>query len=156
MGEKRNPSHTHQVRLFYHELSYVRLFLMIQVQILVDELHRGHLASYDVIWQILANNSRLKRPRDMVVVSLCLYRHDAWTYMQHDLLGLTFNLKWTWPEVKRWPVLFKVTMYIYCIWFKAPWRKEHAGPRIKPLAYLVQKFFAKKVYGKTAILSFYP
>ena len=27
MGEKRNPSSTHQARLCYHELSYVRLLL---------------------------------------------------------------------------------------------------------------------------------
>ena len=63
MGENPNPSFTHHVRLFYHELSYVRALLMIQVQLLVDDLHRGHLGSYDVIQghqQVLTNNSRLK------------------------------------------------------------------------------------------------
>ena len=49
MGEKPNPSFTHQARLFYHELRYVRVMLMIQVQILVADLHRGYLGSYDVI-----------------------------------------------------------------------------------------------------------
>ena len=47
--EKTNPSYTHQARLFYHELSYVKLLLMTQGQILADDLHRGHLGSYDVI-----------------------------------------------------------------------------------------------------------
>ena len=31
-----------------------------------------------------------------------------------------------------------------CAWFNAPWRDEHAGTRIRPLAFLVQKLFAKK------------
>ena len=48
MGEKPNPSHTHQVRLFYHELSYIRLLLMIQLQILVGVLDIGHLGSPEV------------------------------------------------------------------------------------------------------------
>ena len=76
---------------------------MIQVQILVGDLHRGPLGSYDVIrghQQVLANNSRLKRARDMGVVSLCLYCRDASTDMQHDLFGSTFDLRWPWPEVK--------------------------------------------------------
>ena len=76
MGEKPNPSFTHQDQLFYHELSYVRVLLMTQVQILVGDLDRGYLGSYDVIrnsQQILANNSRLKRATGMGVVPLCLY-----------------------------------------------------------------------------------
>ena len=51
MGEKRNPSPTHQARLFYHELSYVRVLLIIQVQILIGDLHRvirGHMTSSEV------------------------------------------------------------------------------------------------------------
>ena len=57
---------------FYHELSYVRLLLMIQVQLLVSDLHRGHMGSYDVIrghQPVLANALRLKRARDIGVVS---------------------------------------------------------------------------------------
>ena len=71
MGEKQNPSFKHQARLFYHELSYIWVLLMIQVQILVGDLHRGHLGSYDIIrghQQVLANNSRLKRATGMGVV----------------------------------------------------------------------------------------
>ena len=67
MAEKPKTSYTHQARLFYHELSYVRLLLMIQVQILVGDLHGGHLVSYDVIrghQKVLANNSRLKSATD--------------------------------------------------------------------------------------------
>ena len=96
MGEKPNSSYTHQARLFYDKLSYVRLLLMIQVKILVGNLHRGHLGSYDVIrghQQGFANNSRLKRARDMGLVSLCLYCHDASTDMQYDLRGSTFDLR---------------------------------------------------------------
>ena len=80
---------------FYHELSYARLLLMIQVKILVGD-HRGHLWSYDVIrghQQVLGNNSRLKRARDMGMVSLCLYCHEASTDMEHDLFGSAFDLR---------------------------------------------------------------
>ena len=90
MGEKSNPSYTHQARLFYNEFSYVGLLVMIQVQILVSDLHRGLLGSYDIIrghQQVWANNSPLKGAKDIGVVSLCLYCHNASTDMQHDLLG---------------------------------------------------------------------
>ena len=69
---------------------------MIQVQILVGDLHRGRLGSYAVIrgqQQVLANNSRLKRAREMGVVSLCLYCYDASTNIQHDLFGSAFDLR---------------------------------------------------------------
>ena len=70
--------------------------------------------------------------------------------MQHELIGSTFDLRWPWPEVKYWPDLSKSP----CIWFDVPWREEHAGTRIKPLAFLVQKLFAKTFLAKTAILGF--
>ena len=95
MGENPNASNTHQARFFPHELSYVRL-LLIEVQILVGDLHRGHLKSSDGIRgqkQVLANNSRLKRVEDMGLVSLCLYCHDASTDIQYDLFGQTFDLR---------------------------------------------------------------
>ena len=47
---------------------------MIQVRILVGDLHKDHLGSHDVIrchQQVFANNSRLKRAIDMGLVSLC-------------------------------------------------------------------------------------
>ena len=95
MGEKRNPSFTHQAQLFYNELSYFRLSLMVQVQILVGDLDRGHLGSYDVICgnqQVLANNSRLKSARGVGMVSLCLYYNDASTDMQNDLFGSAISI----------------------------------------------------------------
>ena len=116
---------------------------MIQVQILDGDLYRGHLGSYDIIrghQQVWANNSRSKRARDMAMVSLCLYCHVASIAMQHDLLGqhltvggldLRYNIDLTFL---RSP----------CVWFDAPSREEHAGTRIRPLASLVQKLFAKK------------
>ena len=84
MGEKPNPSLMPQSQLFYPESSYARLFFMIQVQIMVGDLHTGHLGSYDVIrghQQVLANNSRLwglppnphsKEPMVLFVESRCL------------------------------------------------------------------------------------
>ena len=121
---------------------------MIQIQILVSDLHRVHLGSYDVFWgqQVLANNSRLKRARDMGAFSLCLYCHDASIDMPHDLFGSAFDLRWPWPEVKYWHDLFTVTI----LWFDAPWREEYADTLIKPLAFLVQKLFAKNDVGKNS------
>ena len=89
--------------LFLIDLAWNDPRFIIQVQILVIDLHKGHLGSYDVIrghQHVLANNARLKRTRFMGVVSLCLVCHDAPTDMKHDLLGSTFDLRWSWPEVK--------------------------------------------------------
>ena len=69
---------------------------MIQVRISVGGLHRGHLGSYDVIrghQQVLANNSRLIRARDMGEIYLYLYYHDASVDMQHDLLESIFDIR---------------------------------------------------------------
>ena len=156
MGRKSNPSFTHQARQFYHELSNVRLLLMIQVQILVDDLHRGHLGSYDVIrdyQQVFANNWRLKRATGMDVVSLCWYCHDASTDTQHELFGSTFDLRRPWSVVKYWPDPFKVT--IVPIWFDAPLQEEYAGARIKPLAVLVQMLFAKRNFLANPTILFF-
>ena len=38
----------HQVVLFHRELSYIKLLLMIQMQILVSDVHRDHLGSTEV------------------------------------------------------------------------------------------------------------
>ena len=65
---------------------------MIQVQILVGDLHKGHPVSDGVIrghQQVFANNSRLKRVTDVGVVSLCSSCQDTSPDMQHDLLGST-------------------------------------------------------------------
>ena len=60
IGEKSNPSYTHQVQLLYHELSYIRLLLVIQVQILVGDLHGGHLGSAVVPSRVLLITHDLK------------------------------------------------------------------------------------------------
>ena len=68
---------------------------MIQLQILVGDVHKGHLGSDDVIrhyQQVIANKSRLNRATDMGVVSLSLPCQDASPDMQHDLLGSTCDL----------------------------------------------------------------
>ena len=69
---------------------------MINVKILVGDLHKGHLGSDDAIQghqQIFANNSRLERAIDMGLVSLCSSCQEASPDMQHDLLGSTGDLK---------------------------------------------------------------
>ena len=71
------------------------LMLMIQVQILVGDPHKGHLGSDDVIRgheQVFADNSRLERATDMGVVSLCSSCQDASSDMQHGLLGPACDL----------------------------------------------------------------
>ena len=121
---------------------------MIGVHILVSNLFRGHLGSCDVIRganRFLANNSRLKRARDKGLVSMWLYCHDASTDIQHDLFGSTFDLMWDFDLKSNVDLTL---LWSPCIWFNAPWRKEHAGSRIKPLAFVVQKLLAKNDVGK--------
>ena len=68
---------------------------MILVQILVGNLHKGHLGSNDIIQgnqQVFANNSRLKRATDTCMVSLCLSCQDESPDVQHALLGSTCDL----------------------------------------------------------------
>ena len=53
---------------------------MIQVQILVGDVHKAHLGSDDVIrghQQIFVNNSRMKRATDTGMVSLSSSCQDA-------------------------------------------------------------------------------
>ena len=105
----------------------------------------------EVIWghhYVFADNSRLKRARDMDVVSLCLSCYDASNGMQHDLLGSIFDLTWPWPEVKYWHDLSRSP----CICLGAFWREEHDGARSMTLAFVVLKLYAKT---KTAILRFF-
>ena len=63
---------------------------MMQVPILVGDLHKGHLGSDDAIrGHQQVNNSRMKRASDTGMVSLCSCCQDASPDMQHDLLGST-------------------------------------------------------------------
>ena len=102
-----------------------------------------YLGLHDVIrghQQVWANNPRLKRARDMGVISLCLYCHDASTDMHHDLFGSAFDLRWPCPEVKYWPDLFKVSIHMVR---RALTRGTRWYP-IKAIAFLVKRLFAKK------------
>ena len=97
---------------------------MIQVQILVGDLHKGHLDSDDVIrghQQVFANNSRIKRATDTGMVSLCSSCRDVSPDMQHDLPGSICYLTWSWPEVRFRPnpLMSPGTC------FDAAWRVEH-------------------------------
>ena len=67
-------------------------------------------------------------------VSLSLSCHIKLTDRRHDILG-PCDLMWPWPKVRYWPDHPKWS----CTHFEAPWRDEHDGGRIKPLAFLVQK-----------------
>ena len=144
MGEK--PFYAHLIRLFYHGLSCNRLLLMIPVQILVGDLHRGPLGSTEVTNIFFPNNSRLKRATAMGVVLLCLSYQDASTDMQHDLLRPTCDLKWPWPEVKYWPDRSRPP----CIRFGASCRGEYDAARITPLALLVRRLLAKNRFAKNS------
>ena len=46
MRKKTNPSFAHQTQLLYHEVSYVRLLSIIQVQILVGDQNLPHVWPY--------------------------------------------------------------------------------------------------------------
>ena len=109
------------------------------------EIIWGHVTSCAEPTGFFANNSRLKRARDEGLVSMWLYCHDASTDIQHDLFGSTFDLMWDFDLKSNVDLTL---LWSPCIWFNAPWRKEHAGSRINPLAFLVQKLLAKNDVGK--------
>ena len=118
MGQKPNPSYTHQVWLFYYELSDVKLLLMIQVQILVGGLHRGPLGSYDVIGShqhVWASNSRLKRARGMGDHACIVTTHRRlmcnMTYLGLYLASGDLDLR---------PNIDLTCLRSPCIWFDAP------------------------------------
>ena len=126
-------------------MSCIRLLLMIHAQILVSDLHKGHLVSDDIIWayqQIFADNSQLERATGMGLASLCSSYQGALPDMRHDLLGSTCDLKWSWPVLKFWPDLSRSTS----ICFDTPWWEERDGIRIMLLAFFIQKMFAEDSY----------
>ena len=145
MGEIPNPSPTHQARLFYHELCYVRVLLMIHVQILVGDLHKviwGHMTSSEVTHRFwLITNVQKDLQAWTWSHCACIVKTNRlicnMIYLGHHLtsgdLDLRSNIDLT---HLRSP----------CIWFDAPRREEHAGIRMKSLAFLVQKLFAKTFF----------
>ena len=50
---KTVPFYTHQMQLLYYELRYIKLLLVIQVQILIGDLHSGDLESPKVTSKFL-------------------------------------------------------------------------------------------------------
>ena len=100
----------------------------------------------EVVWghqYLFADNLPLKRVRDMVVVSLCLSGHDAstdcnMTYLGQHLTSRDLDLRSN----------IDLTFQGQC--FAAPWREEHVGARIIPLASVVLKLYAKHVSAKNS------
>ena len=70
----------------------------------------GHLRSPKVTNRFFANNFWFRRDRDVGVVSLCFSHQDAiFLYA----IWPTWVTTWPWPEVKFWPWLFKVIIYMF-------------------------------------------
>ena len=80
MGERPNPSSMHQVWLFYHELSYIRLLLIFQVQILVGDPHRGNLGSPEI------TNRFLLIAHDRRELQIWAWSHCACLFNEHRLI----------------------------------------------------------------------
>ena len=151
MGEKPNPSFTHQDQLFYHELSYVRVLLMTQVQILVVTL-------IEVIWGHMTSSEIPNR--------FWLITHDwkelqAWAWCHCACIDTTNRLMCNMSYLDQYLTSDDLDLGSHkgltllrssCTWFDAPWREKHIGTRIMPLAFLVQKLLAKNVFGKKKTL----
>ena len=96
--------------------------------------HRGHQ-------QVLADNLRLRRARDMKVVSMCLSRQCASTDMQ---LGSSRDL-----DLRS---NFDLDLSRSCyICFDASWRGKHDGVKIIALSFQTQKLSLKTVSLKNAV-----
>ena len=94
--------------------------------------HRGHQ-------QVFADNLRLRRVRDMKVVSMCLYRQYASTDMQ--LLGSRRDLDMR----SNCDLAFSRSRYI-C--FDASWRGKHDGVKIIALSFQTQKLSLKNCFAR--------
>ena len=79
MGENPIPSYIYQIRLFKHELIYIRLMLMIKVQNFGD-LHRGHMGSPEIANRFLPINHECKE----LEISAC--PHCACLVKKHRLI----------------------------------------------------------------------
>ena len=97
MGEKLNPSYKHQTQSLYHQLSYIRLLLMIQVQILVGDLHRGHL------WSTEVTNRFLLIAHDWKELQTWAWCHCACLVETHRLIcNMTYlgqHVTLTWGQI---------------------------------------------------------
>ena len=129
---------------------------MIQVQILdLDRhtLYEGHTWSVTfikVIWGQLTSseitNRFLLTIHDWKELQTWAWSHCVRLVKTHRLicsttyLGQPCYLTWPWPEIKFWPDFIRSPD----TFFDAPWRAEHDGAWIKPLACLVRILLATK------------
>ena len=124
-------------------MSFIRLLVIIQVQILVGDLHKGHLGSDDVIQGhqqfFFTNNSRMKKATDTGMISLCSSCQDESPDMQNDLLGSTCDLTWPWHEVKFWP---QVLLTFQC-------HQAHVLTRLDGRNTMVLEFSCQHAYFKS-------
>ena len=140
MGEELNPSYNHQIRSFYHQLSYITLLFIIKVLMLVGDLQRGHLWSTKVTNRFLLIYHYWKK---LHTWALC---HCDCLVERHWLIcGMTFlgNI-WPWPEVRYWLWSSMVTIYMSR-------RVLPRGTRWCPN--YASRFLSSKVIRKKTILS---
>ena len=114
--------------------------MMTQGQVLISDPakvvwgHRGHQ-------QVFADNLRLRRARDMKVVSMCLSRQHASTDMQ---LGSSRDL-----ELRS---NFDLDLSRSCYTcFDASWRAKHDGVKIISLSFQTQKLSLENCFAQNAV-----
>ena len=125
---------------------------MIQVQILIGDLHRvtwGHMTSSEVtnrFWLITNDWKELQAwawSHCACIVKMnrliCNMRYSDQHLTSGDL-DLRSNIDLT---LLRSPC---------SIWFDAPSREEHAGTQMKSLAFLVQRLFEKKTFWAKKVI----
>ena len=137
MGEILKSFPTHQQGVIISGSCALKPFMMTQGQVLTSDPakvvwgHRGHQ-------QVFADNLRLRRARDMKVVSMCLSRQYASTDMQlgssRDLdLRSNFDLDLS----RSWYTCFDVS-----------WRGKHDGVKIIALSFQTQKLSLKICFAQ--------
>ena len=121
----------------YLEWRHIRPLLMIQVQISIDDFHKGHLWSLEVINRCLLFRLRAthdwKEMDTWAWVSISSSRHYASIDMQYD----RYN----------WVITFDLRSNVGAIfqghYAKASLWEENDGEIIMPLAFVVQRLFVK-------------
>ena len=136
---KPKSSYKNQVRLFYHELIYIRLLLIIQMQILVGDLHGAHLGSTKV------TNKVLLITHDWKELETWAWSYRAYLVTMHRLIC---NMTCLDQHVTSRGL--GLIVQSPCITFDALWREEHDGARIMPLAFLVEKLLATNLFAKNS------
>ena len=144
IGEKPNPSFTHHFIFYFimhwDMLGYCWWFRCKFWSVTFIDVIWGHMTLFEVINRFRLITHHWKEQH------VWARSHCACFVPTHRLIC---NMSYFGQHLTSGDLNLRLNIDLTrlrspCIWFDAPWRKEHDGTRIKPLAFLVQRPFAEK------------